>query len=347
MEATPSVIDAPVLESTHEAKLTEALAAEGVSKPRGQKRWLLTIGKGTVSGGLIFWLLYDTNLQDIFHALQLAKLPILCLAFSLHFLGCYVSVLRWSVLLRAQNLVLPISTLLKSYMVALFFNNLLPSTVGGDVVRVYDTCRLGKDKAGAVTTVFVDRLLGIFVLMGFLSGSLLLLKRFPTPLSHSYRWVLSSGGILLAIAWAVLRAYRHMTTTATMVPLPSVNRIQQLIKKTIESLLRLKQRKDLLAVALILSLILQINVVMYYYLIALGIGISVPFKDFFLIVPLAIFVMMIPVSINGVGLRENVFVLFFATFGVMKAEAIAFAWLDYGMVLMLGIIGGVVYAFLR
>jgi hypothetical protein len=61
-------------------------------------------------------------------------------------------------------------------------------------------------------------------------------------------------------------------------------------------------------------------------------------------VPLALFVMMVPVSINAIGVRENVWAFFFAAFGVAAATGVALAWLDYGLVLLQALVGGVVYA---
>lgn len=65
---------------------------------------------------------------------------------------------------------------------------------------------------------------------------------------------------------------------------------------------------------------------------------------FFLIVPLAVFLMMIPVSINGIGVRENLFVFFLGAFGVAEATGLAFAWLEYGTLLLQALAGGLVYA---
>jgi hypothetical protein len=54
--------------------------------------------------------------------------------------------------------------------------------------------------------------------------------------------------------------------------------------------------------------------------------------------------MMVPVSINGIGVRENLFVFFLASFGVAEATGLAFAWLDYGLLLLQALAGGLVYA---
>ena len=157
----------------------------GTERPR---RWLVTVGKCAISGGLTLWLLTGTSLHDIGTSLQAAHFPTLLLAFSLHFLGCFISVVRWRLLLQAQHITIPLRFLFKSYMVAIFFNNLLPSTIGGDVVRIHDTCRMGNNKRGAIAAVFLDRLLGIFVLMGFVLFSLLISEKLNFFLSYLHGW---------------------------------------------------------------------------------------------------------------------------------------------------------------
>ena len=72
---------------------------------------------------------------------------------------------RWQLLLRAQDVRVPARTLLSSYLVAGFFNNFLPSTIGGDVVRIRDTARPAQSKTLATTVVFVDRALGLMGLV--------------------------------------------------------------------------------------------------------------------------------------------------------------------------------------
>jgi hypothetical protein len=73
----------------------------------------------------------------------------------------------------------------------------------------------------------------------------------------------------------------------------------------------------------------------------------VPLHHFFLIVPLALYIMMVPVTVNGIGVRESVLTLLFAAYGIGSAEAIAYAWLVYLGVIILGITGAVVYALRR
>ncbi len=95
--------------------------------------------------------------------------------------------------------------------------------------------------------------------------------------------------------------------------------------------------------AFLISLLLQTNVVTFYYLIGRAMGFTIPYSAYFLIVPVAIVVMMLPLSINGIGIREGVFVLLLSTFGATSAESVAFAWTEHGLTLCYGIVGGIVF----
>jgi uncharacterized protein (TIRG00374 family) len=265
----------------------------------------------------------------------------LLLAFSLHFLGCFISVVRWRLLLQAQHITIALPFLLKSYMVAIFFNNLLPSTIGGDVVRIHDTCRRGNNKGGAIAAVFLDRLLGIFVLMGFVLSSLLISEKLSFFLSYLRSWTIISILCFSTITIFCLFFYTRLLLFANK--FSTLKKIGHFIEKSVENLLLFRENKKILATSLLLSLLLQINVVVYYFLISAGIGLSVAVNEFFVIVPVTVFTMMIPVSINGVGLRESIFVLILSAYNVSKYSSIAMAWIDYSMVLLLGVIGGIVY----
>jgi uncharacterized protein (TIRG00374 family) len=226
-------------------------------------------------------------------------------------------------------------------MVAIFFNNLLPSTIGGDVVRIHDTCRMGNNTGGAIAAVFLDRLLGIFVLMGFVLFSLLISEKLNFFLSYLHSWPIISILCFLTIIVICLSFYNRVISLSKRFSI--LKKFEYFIEKSIENLLLFRENKKIITASILLSLLLQINVVIYYFLISSGTGLSVAMNEFFVIVPITVFTMMIPVSINGVGLRESIFVLILSAYNVSKYSAIAMAWIDYGMVLLLGIIGGIVY----
>jgi len=129
--------------------------------------------------------------------------------------------------------------------------------------------------------------------------------------------------------------------------LPMPGKMREKLQAILRAFLAFQGKTGVLIRALMWSVLLQANVVLHYYLISEALGLGIPPISFFLIVPLATFVMMLPISINGIGVRESTFVFFFGAFAVSSAAAIAFSWIVYGMVVIQGLLGGIVYTLRR
>lgn len=316
--------------------------------PKGKSRLrqiAFTVIKAAISVGLIWIILKDTSVEEVWNAIQTANPWILALAFSLHFIGFLVSAIRWKGLLKAQGVDATIPFLFNSYVVSAFFNNFLPSTIGGDAVRAYDSWRLGQSKSDAVAVVFVDRFLGIIVLMFFAVIAVLFSSTITQDMPSLYLWVIFGSVGVVIISWIMFVPSPRLPRLIEKLPLPG--KIKSKLVTIVRAFLSFQGRKRVLAVAMFWSVALQANVVLHYWLISEAMGLNVPWYNFFLIVPLATFVMMIPISINGLGLRETVFAFFFTPFGVANSAAVGFSWIVYGMVVLLGVIGGVMYAMRR
>ena len=91
------------------------------------------------------------------------------------------------------------------------------------------------------------------------------------------------------------------------------------------------------------GVILQLNVIIHYYLIGLALGLSIPFIDYFFIISILLIVLSIPASINGLGVREGVLIKFFSFYKLTDAMAISFSFIDVIFNLILGVIGGIIY----
>ena len=312
-----------------------------------QNRFFFPVIKLSISVSLICWILRGTELGEIWSAINTANLPLVFVAFLLRFVGFYISALRWRLLLKTQGVKSSVPFLIQSYMVSAFFNNLLPSIVGGDAVRVYDSWRLGKNKANALAVVFVDRFLGLVALMLFALCGLLIVDQLSASLPLLPLWMgLGFLGMLLVI-WIIFFPSGKILSWLQGIRLPGWKKLQKILDKIVTAFLVFKGQKKALLSSLWLSILLQTNVVLDYFLIAKALNFDISLANFFLIIPLAIFIMMLPISINGIGLRESVFVFFFSAFGVVKYQAIAFSWLAYGLVILQGLLGGIVYALRR
>ena len=292
---------------------------------------------------LIGVIVSKVNLNDVWLAFAEADKRLIVGAFLLYFVGLCIIASRWKLLLGVQGVTASFFTLVKSMMVAIFFNNFLPSTIGGDAMRAYDTWKLGGGKTQSVSIVFIDRLLGVFTLFIIALLALFLSSIEVSFIANIKIWILvavAAGFIGIYILFFQARPisqflHKHDQTKP--------NILIRLLEKIFDVFAVYNDKPGILFIALLLSLLLQINVILHYYLLALSLGIDIPLQDMFIIVPVAIVVMMVPVSINAIGVREAIFVTMFGLYGVSNADALAFSWMSFILITVLGIIGGLVF----
>lgn len=290
-----------------------------------------------LSALLLAWVLRRTALHEVLAAAAGADRPLLAVGYATHLLGIVLSASRWRVLLRAHGVDRPIPTLVRSVLVASFFNNFLPSTIGGDALRAYDSYRFGGRRASVATAVVVDRLLGLLALGALALGSVAFAPELRDRLPLLPLWV-ASGSLALAAATGLIFAGRALRLA--FVP----GGLRRPLLEALRAFAAYRGRRATLARALFLSLLLQANVVFYYLLIGESLGLPVPPVGYLVIVPLALFVTLLPVTINGIGLREGALAVLLAAYGVPSAEAVAYAWLVYLGSLLFSLVGGVLYA---
>jgi uncharacterized protein (TIRG00374 family) len=313
--------------------------ASGLARAR-----LLILAKIAASTSLLAWILSHANLGDILATMRSAHTSLLLAAYWFYLVGYLISAERWRILLRAQAVEAPRSFLVKSLLVAAFFNNILPSTVGGDASRAYDSYRLAGRQGRAVSSVLIDRILGLLVLVAFALLSL----PFATSLADRWRlgiWLATGGAGLVVVVWALFFGRFWLSLQRLLSRLPA--RLARRSLPLLHALQVYRGRRRALALSLLLSTLLQANVVLYYILISSALDLTVPEIHFFLIVPLVLFITMLPISINGIGLRENALAVMLSSYGVTTADAVAFAWLVYLGGLLLGLVGALVYAIRR
>jgi hypothetical protein len=322
----------------------ETMAPEAAGgQPAKRRSALGTLGmvlRVAVSAALVAWILRRAPLGEVLAAFRKADLRFVLLSIALNPLGYWASVSRWRLLLRSQGGDASFPFLLRSFLVGVFFNNLLPSTIGGDVIRAVDTSRSGVSRAQAVAIVFVDRFLGLLTLMLIAVAGLLVSGRLMERVPALAAWVLGGGAFMAILAGLLFLPSRR-----------AADRLARIrhgrLGKAAAAARAFQGKGSVLLRAFGWSLLLQGAVVLNGYCLARAFHVAIPLPYFFLIVPLALFVMMVPISINAIGVRENVLAFFFAPFGVAGATAVAVAWLDYGLVLVQALLGGIVWVWAR
>lgn len=320
-----------------------ALPVDGSrARPSGWRRFLPLI-KLLISAGLVTWIIHDADISKVWSSLKGVEIKYLAIASLSLPLGVLFGASRWKALLRAQGVEAPLKFLYGSHMVAAFVRQFLPSTIGGDAIRAYDSWRAGASKSIAVATIGVDRLLGLLVLALFAAGAVLFA---PTvgELWLLRLFALGAAGILLVIVASIFLPTPTLPQFVLRLWSAVPGIIQRPVNKLFGALETFSGRQDALAAGFGLSILLQSNVIIFYWLIARSLGFGLSVGQMFLVVPIATFLMMLPISINGIGVRESAWVGLLALYAVGKAPAVALAWLEYGLMLLLGLIGGIIYA---
>jgi len=311
--------------------------------PKSSKT-LLTLIKVLVSAGLVYWILRNSNLTEIWNSIRNANFALLIFAFCMFYAGYFITALRWKTLLHAQGVDAPLFYLVKSFMVAVFFNNFLPSTIGGDLMRMYDSYRMGGSKAGAVSVIFIDRLFGVTALLSYALIAILLSSAVRAQIPFLWLWVALAIGGAAIFAYVVFGSPAWLFDRVFALKEDRLGMPVRLLKKFMNAFQAFKGRKDILAKALGLSFLLQLNVIFHFIVLTWALHIDIPPLAMFIIIPIAAILMMVPISINAIGVREAVFVYFFSLFGVASEPAVAFAWIAFGFVILQGVVGGIVFA---
>ena len=290
---------------------------------------------------LAFILITQTSLKDIWAVLRGVNPYWLLLSFSLHAFGLFASAYRWQILVRAQGDEVPLGFLAKSYLVGTFFNNFLPTRFGGDIVRIWDGSRYSKSLLKSSAIVLVERFTGIIVL--FLFALLASLYRLDMARRIPVIWI----ALLLGLFGLALLISFFLPFFGTwLAAIPDRGFLGKLKSRIIllrDTILHYRTQKGPFMQATLWAFLLQLNVILYYFLIGKALHLRIHFIDYFIFIPIVLLVQIIPITINGLGLREGSYIEIFKFYGIPPQTAISFSIIDVAFVLVLGLIGGIIY----
>ncbi len=307
-------------------------------------RVLWRIVRVLIAIGLIAVLILRTDIARSLELIQESRPMFLVLAAALFMALILVGNLRWKLLLQAKGYQYKWGFLLKTYLAAVALNSVLPTALGGDVLRMLHTSRPGRP-AEAVSIVLVDRALGLVGLLALsLSTSLVLFIRGGSHELLLFNILLLLVLILVLVAIFLSPAYRLLVKILNSIRV--LNLGEKLIR-VIEGVRSFKNARGVLGWAFCYSLLLwMINCSIWYSLgIAVGTGTSLGY--YLLYVPIVAIVAMVPLSIGGVGIRENGFAILMARAGMPGTQAATIALLFLLLTYLYALLGVVMLVWLR
>jgi len=302
------------------------------------RRILLSTLKILISAGLLYLALRKVNLANLASRIDVASLGWIGLAIAVTFLQIFVGAWRWREISAECGAPLTIQQATRFNMIGTFFNQTLPSSIGGDAVRLWLVARRGAGWRAATYSIFVDRAIGLIALAIVIVASL----------PWSYRLIRDPAGrsALLLVDFAALASglgflalgrlpwswLKHWWGTHHLYACSAIaNRV-----------IFSRKRGPTIAV---LSLLVHVLAVVIAWCVVQSIAAPVTFSQTFQLVPPVMLITMLPISIAGWGVREATMGLAFGYAGLMTNEGVNVSLLFGAVSFIVGAFGGLVWVF--
>jgi len=308
------------------------------------RRYGLLALKLSVSLILLFVLSTKIDMAQLWVTARLASVPWLLVALVVYAGSSAVAVWRWNLLLKTQRVEITGRSLLGSYLVAAYFNNFLPSNIGGDVIRIADTARVANSKTLAATVVLMDRVLGLIALVFVAALGATVVGRL-----HQ-----AAAPIWAVWLWAGFFAGAAATTPAIFAPAAIGRLLRPLtvfhaewvsdrITTLIAALARFREQPAVLLAAFAGAVSVQAALVLFYFAVAYALHLDVALSDLAVVVPVSFVVQLLPVSVGGFGVREAFFSYYFHRIGQPIEDAVLLSLVAQATLMLFSLSGLAVY----
>lgn len=271
----------------------------------------LRIGTGLA---VLFWLYNALGSDALIQAWGKIDVLLFGGAVFVQCLGYLLGSFRWRILLRGSGVEVPFLTAFHPYYLGLFFNQFLPTSVGGDAIRVYKLYKQGYAGEGLAASTMIDRLIGLLALLILASLAVIFSEENVVPEA------------VVTMVTIALSAFSVCTLLFFIFPLPDslFARVSRIDPHTfLGRFLRVlrvcrtyKGSSVLLVSSLLLSFLLQGLMILVYVILARALDLDVSLTMLFIAVPLVFVATALPLTIGGLGVREGVLVVVLGLFGV-------------------------------
>ena len=259
--------------------------------------------------------------------------------------GSCVNTLKWKLLLKNLGIEKNYRTLLRHYYIGAFFNMFLPSTIGGDAVRIISLGREDRKYLRSAVSVVGGRLLGYFALLTI--GTVSFVYNYDlfvgTPLFYLLILMSIANGAMMILFLFPGLAAPVVSGLGGMARLGRLSSVAETVQKIHRGFTELRAGQRRVGGALLLSFAFQLFAISVYVLVVMSLSLDIDIVYFFALVPISVTLSAIPLSLNGVGLREWVHVYLFGALGLEGPEAVALSLGAFCLVVLNSCIGGIVY----
>src|ERR1700722_1612322 len=267
---------------------------------------------------------YDA--RPVFRALARERIGYFVAAIALYLASQVMSAWRWQLLARLNSIAGPFREYLAYYFVGVFTNLFVPGLVGGDAARALYLGRRHDRLGESTASVLADRGIGLIALFWFAAGGALTLRSVELPASIVH--VTVTIGAAAFAGWL----------TSPLIARLAGHLGGRLARLTAPFLCYLR-RPIAIVPAIVLSLILQASLAVCQFILARGLGLGISLATFMLCVPIANVFASLPITLNGLGVREAAYLVLFSRAGLSKADTIALGLLWFASTMIGGLSG--------
>jgi glycosyltransferase 2 family protein len=291
-----------------------------------------------VTGLLTAYLVWKIDITKTLHAIVHANLAYFAAAVAIMIGTVWPMAWRWQQLLSARGIHDRLSWLTRAYFVAYTAGQLLPTAVGGDAVRIYETAKRHTGRGGEVAgSVLLERALGGAATLALAAvGFALAIGNYPIG---PYLWIEGFFVVATFFLAVALFSRRARPLLAKTVPLLRVLRVERPIRAAYEGIHAYRDHPGLLFGVFVLTLAVQSVRVLAIWLAGKAVGVDLSPKPYYVMGPLLFLVLLVPFSINGIAVRESFFVSFLGRLGVSADDAFATGFLFFVVTLCLSLPG--------
>ena len=302
------------------------------------RRILLSTIKILVSAALLYLALRKVNLSELGSRIDVASLGWIGMAIAVTFLQIFVGVLRWREISAECGAPLATKQAMRFNLIGTFFNQTLPSSIGGDAVRLWLVARSGAGWRAATYSIFVDRAIGLIALAVIIVASL--------PWSYSLIRDSHGRSALLFVDFAALAGGMGFLVLGRL-PWPWLKRWWGTHHLYACSVIanRVIFSRERGPKVVVLSLLVHVLAVVIAWCVVQSIAAPVVFSQIFQLVPPVMLITMLPISIAGWGVREATMGLAFGYAGLAANEGVNISLLFGAVSFIVGAFGGLVWVF--
>ena len=299
-----------------------------------------------VTGLCLAYLIWKIDLGRTIDVLANAQLEYFAAALVLLFATIPPLAWRWRLLLRARGIDDRLGWLMRAYLVSYAAGQVLPTALGGDATRIFETTRRHPGRGGAIAgSVLLERAIGgaatlVLAALGFV----LAYGRYDVG---GYLWVELAFVLIAGVACIVLFSRSARPSLARLAPALRRVWLEGPVRAVYEEMHAYRGDRSVLASAFAVTLVLQAVRVLTIWLAAKSVGVDLSPRPFFVMGPLLFLVMLVPFTINGFALRESFFVSFLGNLGVSADAAFATGFLFFLLSTALALPGAAIFLWER